>query len=177
MGESGYDSADPMTGFNPAQFRFHTPHQVISFAETVEEIITYIHKSPESHYSVMIGSDSRAAESSEIVSAIAVWKIGNGGRYFWTKSGEERYATLRDRIYHEAMQSITLAQELRSILREKLGEEFFWNNQLAVHVDVGENGPTREIKEGVLGMVRGFGFEAVAKPFAVAAFVLADKHT
>jgi len=166
-----------MTEADLAKFRFHTPYRVISFAEVVEEIIVYIQKSPQSHYSLMVGSDSRAAESSEIVTAIAVWKIGNGGRYFWTKSSEARYATLRDRIYQEAMQSILLTQELRSVLRERLGDEFFWNNQLAVHVDVGENGPTRELKEGVLGMVRGFGFEAVAKPFAVAAFVLADKHT
>ncbi|MBI2038763.1 MAG: hypothetical protein HYT22_00565 [Candidatus Niyogibacteria bacterium] len=166
-----------MIDANPAQFRFHTPYRVISFDEVVQEIIAYIAKSPKSHYSVMIGSDSRAAAMSEIVSAIAVWKIGNGGRYFWTKSAEARYASLRDRIYQEAMQSILVAQELRSILRDRLGEEFFWNNQLAVHVDVGENGPTRELKEGVLGMVRGFGFEAVAKPDAVAAFVLADKHT
>lgn len=166
-----------MNDVDPAQFRFHAPYRVISFAEVVEEIILYIHKSPKSRYSLMVGSDSRAAESSEIVSAIAVWKIGNGGRYFWTKSAEARYASLRDRIYQEAMQSILLTQELRSVLRERLGDEFFWNNQLAVHVDVGENGPTKELKEGVLGMVRGFGFEAVAKPFAVAAFVLADKHT
>ena len=166
-----------MDGIAINQFRFHTPYRVISFGEVVEEIIAYIQKSPTSHYSVMIGSDSAARESSEIVSAIAIWKIGNGGRYFWAKSNEEHYATMRDRIYHEAMQSITLAQEMRSVLRDRLGDDFFWNNQLAVHVDVGENGPTRELKEGVLGMVRGFGFEAVAKPFAVAAFVLADKHT
>ncbi|MBI1957330.1 MAG: hypothetical protein HYS44_02635 [Candidatus Niyogibacteria bacterium] len=166
-----------MTDANPAQFRFHTPYRVISFAELIDEINVYIAKSPQSHYSVMIGSDSRAAALSEIVTAIAVWKIGNGGRYFWAKSPEERYATLRDRIYQEAMQSILLAQELRSALRDRLGDEFFWNNQLAVHIDVGENGPTKELKEGVLGMVRGFGFEAFAKPDAVAAFVLADKHT
>src|SRR3990167_5106245 len=129
-----------MTVFNPARFRFHTPSSVISFVELTEEIARYIQLSPKSHYSVMIGSDSRASESSEVVTAIAVWKIGNGGRYFWTKADERRYPTLRDRIYDETMQSILLAQELRSALRDRFGDEFFWDNQLAVHLDVGENG-------------------------------------
>ena len=166
-----------MNASSLGQLRFHTPYRVISFDDVAGEVISFIRKNPESRYSIMIGSDSRAAMMSEIVTAIAVWKIGNGGRYFWTKSPEARYATLRDRIYQEAMQSILLAQEFRSVLRDRMGDEFFWNNQLAVHIDVGENGPTKELKDGVMGMVRGFGFEAVIKPNAVAAFVLADKHT
>ena len=166
-----------MAEFNASRLQFHTPSSVISFTELTEEIARYIELSPKSHYSVMIGSDSRASELSEVVTAIAVWKIGNGGRYFWTRANEVRYPTLRDRIYDETMQSILLAQELRSALRDRFGEDFFWNNHLAVHLDVGENGPTRELKESVMGMVRGFGFEAVAKPDGVAAFAVADRHT
>ena len=166
-----------MAEFNASRLRFHTPSSVISFVEVTEEIARYIEQSPQSHYSLMIGSDSRASELSKVVTAIAVWKIGNGGRYFWTKTDDRRYPTLRDRIYDETMQSILLAQELRSALRDRCGDEFFWDNQLAVHLDVGENGPTRELKEGVMGMVRGFGFEAVAKPDGVAAFAIADRHT
>ena len=160
-----------------ASFRFHTPSKIISFEELLDEIITYIRVKSKKNYSVMIGSDSRACQESEIVTAIGVWRIGNGGRYFWTKSKIERYPTLRDRIYKETMQSITLAQELRSVLRDRLGDEFFWNNQLIVHIDVGENGPTKEFKESVLGMAKGFGLDAAIKPFAIAASVLADRHT
>ncbi len=160
-----------------AQLRFHTPYAVISFDEVMQEIVRYIQEDPSKTYSVMIGTDSRASSDTEFVTAVAVWRITNGGRYFWTKSETERCPSLRDRIYKEAMRSITLAQEVKSALRERLGEEFFWNNQIAVHIDVGANGPTKEFQEGVLGMARGFGFEAVVKPASVAAFVLADRHT
>jgi uncharacterized protein len=160
-----------------SKFLFHAPYKIISFEEVADEITAYIKDKPERKYSVMIGSDSRATDEAEIVTAIAVWRINNGGRYFWTKSGLEKYSTLRDRIYKEVMQSITLAQELRSFLKDRLGEEFFWNNQIAVHIDVGENGPTKEFKEAVCGMARGFGLEAFIKPESVAAFVIADRHT
>lgn len=161
----------------PVSLRFHTSSTIISFEELLDEVIAYIQVKSKKNYSVMIGSDSRATRKSEIVTAIALWRIGNGGRYFWMKSKEETYPTLRDRIYKETMQSITLAQELKSALRDRVGEEFFWNNQLVVHIDVGENGPTKELKESVLGMAKGFGLDAVIKPFAVAASVIADRHT
>ena len=158
-------------------FRFHTPYAMISFEELTEEIIAYIRVKSKKNYSVMIGSDSRASKEAEIVTAIAVWRIGSGGRYFWTKSKMEICPTMRDRIYKETMQSITLAQEMKSALRDQLGDEFFWNNQFIVHIDVGENGPSKEFKDSVLGMARGFGLDAAIKPFAVAASVLADRHT
>lgn len=150
---------------------------MISFVELIDEILGYVKTDPNRHYSLMIGSDSRASDETEIITAVAIWKIGNGGRYFWTKSEVERCPTLRDRIYKEAMKSITLAQEIRSVLKDRVGEDFLWDNKISVHIDVGEVGPTKEFKESVLGMAKGFGFDAVIKPEAVAAFVVADRHT
>lgn len=160
-----------------SQLEFHTPYQVVSFEGLINEILAYVQSDVRRNYSVMIGSDSRASGESEIVTAVAVWKVGNGGRYFWTKSEVEKYPTMRDRIYKEVMKSITLAQEIKSALKDRLGEEFFWENKITVHIDVGETGPTKEFKESVLGMAKGFGLDAVIKPEAVAAFVVADRHT
>jgi len=87
------------------------------------------------------------------------------------------------------MHSITVVQELKSQLKDRLGEEFFWStrnatqgvvggdNKITVHLDVGKNGPTRDLIEAVVGMVKGFGFDAVIKPDSFGAFVLADRHT
>ena len=75
------------------------------------------------------------------------------------------------------MKSITLAQEIRSILKDRMGEDFLWDNKISVHIDVGNVGPTKEFRESVLGMAKGFGFDAVIKPEAVAAFVVADRYT
>lgn len=160
-----------------SKLKFHSADKMISFEGLIDEILNYVQADPSRNYSLMIGSDSRASSETEIVSAVAVWKIGNGGRYFWTKSEVERCPTLRDRIYKEAMKSITLAQEVRSVLKDRVGEDFLWDNKIQVHIDVGNIGPTKEFREGVLGMAKGFGFDAVIKPEAVAAFVVADRHT
>jgi len=101
--------------------------------------------------------------------------VGNGAIHFWKKAEPQSFKTLRDRIYQETINSITLAQEVRSRLRDCLGEEIFWNDQ--IHIDVGENGPTKELIDTVVGMVKGYGFEAVIKPYSFGASTVADKHT
>lgn len=149
----------------------------ISFEELIEEIIRYIKEKPEKDYKITVGTDSNASNYANFVTAVSILRVGNGGRYFWTRSEAIFCPTLRDRIFKEAIQSITFVQELKSYLKEKLGEEFFWNNQISVHIDVGERGPTKDFIEGVVGMVKGYGFEAVIKPDAFCAFVVADRHT
>ena len=93
------------------------------------------------------------------------------------RTEEIQAPTMRERIYKETMQSIALTQELRSLLRDKIGEEYFWDGKISVHLDVGTNGPTRELIDAVVGMVKGYGLEAVIKPDSFGAFVLADRHT
>ncbi|TSC71958.1 MAG: hypothetical protein G01um101470_455 [Parcubacteria group bacterium Gr01-1014_70] len=143
--------------------------------DIVERAHMFIAAKPRERYEIIIGSDSHPSQPVHFVTAVTIRRIGNGGIYFWTRSTPEQCHTLRDRIYREAMHSITLAQELRGRLKETLGDEFFWNDQ--VHIDVGERGDTRDLVPGVVGMVRGFGFEAVIKPDAFGACVVADRHT
>ncbi|TSC80342.1 MAG: hypothetical protein G01um101429_192 [Parcubacteria group bacterium Gr01-1014_29] len=144
-------------------------------SDIVERARLFIAAKPSERYEIIVGSDSHPAQTVQFVTAVTVRRIGNGGIYFWTRSNPEQCHTLRDRIYRETMCSITLAQELRGRLKETLGDEFFWNDQ--VHIDVGERGATRDLIPGVVGMVRGFGFEAVIKPYAFGACTVADRHT
>ena len=167
----------------------------INFDEVVEEIINYVHHDSESEYKITVGTDSQGSNHTHFVTAIAVLRVGNGGRYFWTKSERKFCPTLRDRIYKEALLSITMTQELRSKLKDKLGEDLFWparnatlqqlrscgrvaggDDKISVHIDVGRRGATRDFVDTVVGMVKGYGLEAVIKPDAFGAFVLADRH-
>ena len=149
----------------------------IGLDELISEIIKYIEKEPKAEYKITVGTDSNASHWAQFVTAVSILRVGNGGRYFWTKSEKIFCPTLRDRIYKETMQSITFTQELKSRLKEKIGEEFFWDNKISVHIDVGQKGPTKDLIEGVVGMVKGYGFEAVIKPDSFCAFVVADRHT
>lgn len=148
---------------------------ILSLDDVIAEIIGFVKKEPDRCYKIIIGSDSASSSPVELVTAITVWRIGNGAVHFWKKAKPQSFSTLRDRIYQETINSITLAQEVRSCLRDRLGDEFFWNDQ--VHIDVGHNGPTKELIDTVVGMVRGYGFEAVIKPDSFGASVVADKHT
>lgn len=144
--------------------------------EVLREIKKFIEAEPKRFYKIIIGTDSKAADPSFLVTALTIWRVGNGAIHFWTKSPEKNFPSMRDRIWQEAMNSIMLAQEIRSNLQDLLGEDFFWDGN-EVHVDVGENGPTRELIEGVTGMIKGYNFVPVIKPFAFGASVVADRHT
>lgn len=162
---------------NNILFYNETLKRHLGFDELIDEIAKYIGKYPKAEYKITVGTDSNASEYSQFVTAITILRVGNGGRYFWTRSEKIFCPTLRDRIYKETMQSITFTQELKSRLKENLGEEFFWNDKISVHLDVGRKGPTRDLIESVVGMVKGYGFEAVIKPDSFCAFVVADRHT
>ncbi|MBI3630899.1 MAG: hypothetical protein HY221_01000 [Candidatus Sungbacteria bacterium] len=147
-----------------------------SFDRVVAETIGFIKKDPSRFYKIIIGTDSHATRVSSLVTAITIWRVGNGAVHFWTRSPERAFGSMRDRIWQEAISSITLAQEMRSRLQEEVGGDFFWDGN-EIHVDIGENGPTREFIDGVTGMIRGYHFEPVIKPYAFGASVVADRHT
>ncbi len=156
---------------------FHSQsHGKLTLNEVVEEIVAFVKKEPARFYKIIIGTDSEASSPVSLVTAVTVWRVGNGAIHFWTKSKERRFATLRDRVFQEAISSITLAQEFRSRLKHALGDEFFWDGN-EIHVDIGENGPTKELIDSVVGMIRGYNFLPVIKPDAFGASIVADRHT
>lgn len=153
----------------------------ISLRGVMVEVRKYIASHPESSYEIVIGSDSQGTLSGRawFVAAIVVRRIGNGGVHFWTRH-EEKFYNLKDRMWKEAMLSITLAQELRTLMKEEIGEEMFWEHRVefrCIHLDLGEDGPTRELIDSISGMVKGYGFIPVIKPYSYGAFVVADRHT
>lgn len=148
----------------------------LTLEEVTSEIMQFVKKEPKRFYKIIIGSDSMTANPVRLVTAVTIWRVGNGAIHFWTRAEARDFHSLRERIVQEAMNSITLAQELRSRLQESLGDEFFWDGN-EIHVDIGENGPTKDLIDMVSGMIRGYNFRPVIKPFAFGASVVADRHT
>src|SRR5437773_758758 len=97
----------------------------LSLDDVLAEIVSFVKKAPERKYQIIIGSDSASSSPVELVTAITVWRVGNGATHFWRKAKPQSFKTLRDRIYQETINSITLAQEVRSRLKDMLGEEIF----------------------------------------------------
>ena len=147
----------------------------LSLEEMLAEIVKFIKKEPERFYKIIVGSDSEATNPSALVTAVTIWRVGNGAIHFWMQSEARNFYSLRDRITQEAINSITLAQEIRSRLQDLLGDEFFWDGN-EVHVDIGERGPSRELIDTIRGMIRGYNFTPVIKPDSFGASTVADRH-
>ena len=156
---------------------FHsTTHGSLFFIEVIDHIVEYVKKDPEKRYKIIVGTDSDGSDYCSLHTAITVLRERNGGIYFWTASKKMQFHSMRERLWQEAMSSITMRQELKSILKERLGDEFFWDGN-EVHVDAGEEGKSKEVVDSVTGMIRGYGFVPVIKPYAFGASVVADRHT
>lgn len=157
--------------------RFHSPYEgSISFEEMLGKIIAFVEHEPKKRYKIVVGSDSASENPVPIVTAVLVWRIGNGGTYFLHKSKPEVYHTRRDRIIAETMSSIMLAQELRTHLSKRLGDNFLWDGN-EIHADVGEKGETRKYIKEVTGLIAGVDFVPVIKPYSWCASSVADRHT
>ena len=149
---------------------------ILTLQQVLEEIKAFIGTHPDRQYKIVIGSDSEASKFSTIITAVTIWRIGNGAIHFWTKSEEKKFGSMRDRIWQEAISSIMLAQEFRSCLRDALNNDLSWEGD-EIHVDIGPNGPTKELIDSVVGMIKGYNFEPVIKPYAFGASIVADRHT
>ena len=146
----------------------------MTFDDVLSTVVSEMASGPRERFALLIGTDSStSAEQLDLVSAIVLHKIGHGGRYFWTRRRERRAPSFRFQIWREAWLSFELAQdvirglEARSLLQVNL----------EIHVDIGENGRTKELIDEVVGMIVGSGFAVRIKPHAFAASAVADKHT
>ena len=152
----------------------------ISFDEVVVALFDFIRQDPKGTYRVIIGTDSKGSKDSpnfqSFVTAIIVHKIGYGARYFWRKTYQKNLRGIRDKIYQEAMLSL----ETCWAFLEKINtfpDNHLSNYRVEIHVDIGPNGPTRNIIQEVTGMIENLGFTAKVKPHSFGASRVAHRHT
>jgi len=147
----------------------------LDFDQVIAEVIKYVSKDTDAQYKIFIGSDSLSYSTrASIVSTIVVYKIGNGGRYFWHRFQREGIYNLRDKIHAEVECSIELAQKVLGVLSGHIAD---LPQKLEVHIDVGQNGQTRDLIAEVTGWVKAYGLNARTKPESVAATNVADRRT
>ena len=142
--------------------RFYSPNgKTYTYNQLLKEIVGYIKSAPNFKYKIIIGTDSMTRETTDFVSAIIIYRLYHGGRFFWRRLVREvPIKNLRQRIYEEAMMSLKLAQEILFNLSQEKEIQF----DFEIHVDIGNNGPTREMLQEIIGMIRGSGFEIKIKP-------------
>lgn len=160
----------------PSAELFHSPtHGQVNLSQLVARLRDFVLASQDHSYRLIVGTDSLPNQAGQVylVTAIVLHRVGNGGVYFWQRQLTGRLATLRDRMYAEALTSIATAQKLESIPAIKP----LLRQNIEIHVDVGQFGPTREMIQELVGMIIAHGYAAKTKPESFAASKVADRHT
>jgi len=155
--------------------QFHSPTgKIFSSQDLIQEILSYIKAYPEDKCRVIIGTDSANHGTTDFVSAVVMYRVGHGGRFFWRRIRQRRKSSnLRERIYKEVMLSLRLAQDILFNLSQDKEAHFGFE----VHVDIGSQGKTKEMLQEIIGMVRGSGFQVKTKPESFGASKVADRYT
>src|SRR5690554_1511086 len=148
----------------------------LDLQQTYNTILEFIKEKPEDSYKLMVGTDSQAGfDNIMFVTAIVIYRVGRGGRFFYHKEIEQPHFGMKQRIFYEVSKSLDLASKLTGFLASE--EDYIDKLRVEIHVDVGERGPTNTIIKEVVGMVVGSGYNALIKPDAYAASTVADKFT
>lgn len=134
---------------------------------------------------ISVGTDSEEiGANAKFVTLVHLWRVGRGARAYRTETfepitpgREASRSQFRQRIWREVMLTATLAQEVRSALRDALSAPL--GDAIEVHADVGENGRSSTMIREVIGVLKGYGFPdefIKLKPEAYAASAVADHY-
>lgn len=145
----------------------------LTIEQVFEDIREFVHELPDAHYKLIVGTDSHIRETICYVTALVILREGKGGRFYYMKEFERSKVALKQRIFMETSRSLDLA----SGLAERLTAYGLTDVDIEIHLDVGEEGQTRDIIREVVGMVTGSGFDARIKPNSYGASKVADKFT
>lgn len=169
---------------------FNSPtYGQLEWEEALSQMVRFVGSDVKGSYEVIIGTDSEAQNGqADFVSAVIVHKKGKGGIYFWGRQKVENLHSLRQRIWQEALISLSVAERLVEDFA-KIGlfdgstsltinpeQRRRVDLNLEIHVDVGPNGPTREMISEIVGMIRANGFRVATKPASWGASHVADRH-
>lgn len=145
----------------------------LGFDEMFADIMSYIDEQPDCAYRLIIGTDSQARDETCFVTAVIVHREGKGARFYYHREYERFKQGFKQRIFFETAKSLGVA----SRMAERLSENGVEDLDVEIHLDVGEQGRTKELIREVVGMVTGSGFDARIKPDSFGASKVADKFT
>jgi predicted RNase H-related nuclease YkuK (DUF458 family) len=153
---------------------FHSPTKgALPYDRLITDLLDYVAEAPDAKYKLIVGTDSQTRADVCFVTAIIVHRLGKGARYYYRRRHQPKMRSLRQRIFYETAISLAMAEKLAASLVETGADAL----NVEIHLDVGENGDTRELIRDVVGMVTGSGFHAEIKPRSYGASKVADRYT
>jgi predicted RNase H-related nuclease YkuK (DUF458 family) len=158
--------------------------ETLTFSQMFARIIKFIQDDPRASYRIAIGTDSQVKNKSYFVTAVLLHRVGKGAVGFLREVVIPRNInSLREKISLE----ISFTQEIAymftpahiDLIYDTILSQGFDNNHLdlEIHLDIGTNGPTKELIKEMVNRVSGLGFSVKIKPYATAASSLANRYT
>lgn len=151
-------------------------HDQIKFEEVIERIIKFVNSNSDYTYRLSIGTDSMTYDESNFVLAIVLHRVGNGGIYFYKKFIQPAVKDLRTKLYTETQLSIDTTDLIVTELLER-DENILNKLNLSIHLDIGQNGPTKDLIKELEGWITAVGYDYEIKPDSYAASFIADKYS
>ena len=147
-----------------------------TFEQAVDRIANYIREVPDAEYEIAIGTDSMTYDKTKFVMAIVLHNVGKGGIYFYKIFHHTRITNLHDKLYKETQLSLDAAEMLIEELLD-IDENIFDKMKMSIHLDIGENGPTKSLIRELEGWVTAMGYDYAIKPDSYAASTIADLYS
>ena len=150
---------------------------------SLDEIVRIIQKRVESadgEYDLMIGTDSQNFDKTKVVVVIALHQIGHGGIFFYEITNVRRINNIGQKLLYETELSLNCAKSLVEAfekLKNETGFDFQKKMSICIHVDAGENGPSKQAIPAVIGWITACGYKFHIKPDSCAASSIANKYS
>lgn len=151
----------------------------ISFRDAISRIVEYIQEEPDKEYDIAVGTDSMTYTTTQFVLAITVHRLHNGGIFFYKRLYHDKIASLHYKLREETSISVDAAEILVDELFNRgidLTEKDS-NIHFHIHLDIGKNGPTKELIQELSGWMIALGYDFEIKPDSYAASHIADRYS
>jgi len=136
--------------------------------EMVQDMKQYIAEST-CPVEIVVGADSQNSSETKFVLVVAMYRKGQGGRFFYHTEKQQLIKNLRLKIYRETQLTLKMAE----MLSEKMIENEVFHNVI-VHIDIGTEGKTNKLINEIKGWVISEGYEIFIKPECYAAAAIAN---
>lgn len=143
----------------------------MTLTEVVEDIKNYI-KESSVPVEIVVGTDSQNTDQTKFVVVLAMYRFGQGGRFFYHVEKTKLVKDLRTKIYQETQMTLNFAEKLTT---EMIEQDVLHN--IIIHCDLGTVGKTKDLIAEIKGWVVGEGYEVYIKPECYAACAIANMLT
>lgn len=178
------DIIQAAANISPQPVFHNTRQEVLTFPEVFHRILNFIKDDPRSSYRIAIGTDSQVRNRTSFVTGILVHRVGKGALGFLREVSFPRHIkSLREKISLETALTQEIAYMFTPRHIDMILDVITANGyqdihlDLEIHLDIGPNGPTKELIKEMVSRVTGLGFDVKIKPYATAATSLANRYT